>query len=100
MRLNKAVTGINKDLLRKQDVIKKLKAHIDKIEQKQKEARVRITGVEEEINKNLPKKISKIAKNKLGLKLKEECTGSLQSREEKRQKNKRHRNPVQQKIYS
>ncbi len=73
LKLNKSVAGINKDLSKKQNEIDKLKAYVDKIEQKQKESRVRITNVEEEEGENLQKKVLKIAKNKLGLKLKEEC---------------------------
>ncbi len=68
LKLNRALDGVNNDLAQKNDEIKLLKLHIDTIEQKQKEARVRITGVEEEDAENLQKKIVKIAKSKLGLK--------------------------------
>ncbi len=59
--------------VRKNDEITKLKSHIDSIEQKQKETRVRIAGVQEEREENLPKKVLKIAKSQLGMKkMKEE----------------------------
>ncbi len=45
-----------------------MKAHVDTIEQKQKEARVRICGMQEENGENLHKKVLKMAKSQLGLK--------------------------------
>ncbi len=67
-KLHRALDGVNKDLGRKNDEIQLLKAHIDTIEQKQKETRVRIMGIDEESNENLHKKIVKIAKSKLAMK--------------------------------
>ncbi len=72
-KLNRALTGVNKDLAKKNDEIEKLKSHIDRIDQKQREKVVRVTGVEEESDEKLQRKIVKIAKNKLGMKkIKEE----------------------------
>ena len=72
-KLNRALTGVNKDLAKKSDEIEKLKSHIDRIDQKQRETVVRVTGVEEESGEKLQRKIVKIAKNKLGMKkIKEE----------------------------
>ncbi len=72
-KLNRALAGVNKDLAKKNREIEQLKSHIDRIDQKQRETRVRVTGVEEESDENLQKKILKIAKSKLGMKkIKEE----------------------------
>ncbi len=68
LKLNRALDGVNKDLARKNDEINLLKTHIDSVEQKQKETRLRIAGVDEESDENLQKKIVKIAKSKLGMK--------------------------------
>ena len=73
IKLNKALTGVNKELAKKNKEIDRLKSHIDKVDQKQREARVRVTGVDEENEENLQKKVVKIARSKLGMKkIKEE----------------------------
>ncbi len=72
VKLNRALCGVNKDLAKKNAEIEKLKSHFDTTDQKQRETRVRVTGVDEENEENLQKKVVKIAKNKLGMKIKEE----------------------------
>ncbi len=67
-KLKYSKDGINKELAKKTREIEKLKEHHDHLEQKQRETRVRITGIAEEENENLTKKIMKLAKNKMGLK--------------------------------
>ncbi len=60
--------GINKELVKKTSEFGKLKQQIDSIDQKQREARVRITGITEEEGEDLTKKIVKLAKSKMGMK--------------------------------
>ncbi len=60
--------GINRTLSKKSTEIDKLKHTIDNIDQKQREARVRIVGIPEEEGENLEKKLLKLGKNALGLK--------------------------------
>ncbi len=60
--------GINKDLAKKNREFESLRSHVDQIDQKQKETRVRIAGIPEEDNEDLSKKVFKLTKNKLGLK--------------------------------
>ncbi len=45
LKLSRSLTGVNRDLARKNEEIEHLKTHINRVEQKQKETRVRITGV-------------------------------------------------------
>ncbi len=60
--------GINKELAKKTSDLENLKHQLDCIDQKQRETRVRVTGMAEEEGENLTKKLLKLAKNKMGLK--------------------------------
>ncbi len=60
--------GINRTFYKKSTEIDKLKHTVDSIDQKQREATVRIVGIPEEDGENLEKKVLKLAKNSLGLK--------------------------------
>ncbi len=60
--------GINKELVKKTSELENLKHQLDCIDQKQRETRVRVTGMPEEEGENLTKKLVKLAKNKMGLK--------------------------------
>ncbi len=67
-KLKWARDGINKELGRKTSQIEHLTQSLDSLEQKQNETRVRITGIAEEEDENLTKKILDLAKKKMGLK--------------------------------
>ncbi len=67
-RLKHSRDGINKELLKKERQITMLKIEVDRMDQKQRETTLRITGVPEDDNEELKKTITKMAKNKLGLK--------------------------------
>ena len=67
-KLRYSKDGINRALSKKSSEIDKLKQTIDNIDQKQREARVRIVGIPEEEGENLEKKLLKLGKNALGLK--------------------------------
>ena len=60
--------GINNELAKKTTEIDHLKQELDFLNQKQRERSVRITGIVEEEDENLSKKITEIAKKKMGLK--------------------------------
>ncbi len=60
--------GINKELAKKASELENLKHQLDCMDQKQRETRVRVTGMAEEEGENLTKKLLKLAKNKMGLK--------------------------------
>ncbi len=60
--------GINKELAKKTADLEILKHQLDSMDQKQRETRVRVTGILEEEGENLTKKLVKLAKNKMGLK--------------------------------
>ena len=60
--------GINKELVKKTSNMENLKHQLDSMDQKQRETRVRVTGIAEEEGENLNKKLIKLAKNKMGLK--------------------------------
>ncbi len=66
--LKKSRDGINKNLLKKEKQITMLKSEVDRMDQKQRETRLRIMGVPEDENEELVKTITKIAQNKLGMK--------------------------------
>ncbi len=67
-RLKQSRDGINKELVKKESQITMLKTEVDRMDQKQRETTLRITGVPEDDNEELKKTITKMAKNKLGLK--------------------------------
>ncbi len=67
-KLKRSRDGINRELAKKTNELEKLKQHMDSIDQKQREQRVRITGITEEDGEDLTKKVVKLAKNKLGVK--------------------------------
>ncbi len=67
-KLKWAKDGINKDLAKKSKTIELLQQNIDTVDQKQRETRVRISGIPEEQGEDLSKTIVKMAKNKMGLK--------------------------------
>ncbi len=60
--------GINKELARKTTEIEQFKQDLDILNQKQREHRVRISGVAEEEGEDLTKKVLELAKKKMGLK--------------------------------
>ncbi len=66
--LKKSRDGINKNLSKKEKQIVMLKSEVDRMDQKQRENRLRIMGVPEDENEELVKTITKIAQNKLGMK--------------------------------
>ncbi len=67
-KLKWAKDGINRTLSKRNNEIEHLKQIIDNVDQKQRETRVRISGIAEEEGEDLEKKILKLAKNSLGLK--------------------------------
>ncbi len=67
-RLKQSRDGINKELLKKERQITMLKMEVDRMDQKQRETSLRISGVPEDDNEDLKKAMTKMAKNKLGLK--------------------------------
>ncbi len=67
-RLKYSRDGINKDLCKKDAMMKNIKVDLDRIDQKQRETRLRIVGVPEEDGEEVLGKITQMAKNKLGIK--------------------------------
>ncbi len=67
-KLKRSREGINRELARKTEVIEKLREQLDAVDQKQREARVRLAGISEEEGENLTQKVLKLAKNKLKIK--------------------------------
>ncbi len=69
-KLQYAKNGINKDLSKQRECISDLKVSVDKINQKQRESRIKIAGIKEQDDENLEKTVTKYAKSSLGVKLK------------------------------
>ena len=69
-KLKYAKNGINNDLSRQKSSISALKLTVDQMDQKQRETRIKIAGIQESEEENLEKTLMKYAKNTLGVKLK------------------------------
>ncbi len=67
-KLKWSCSGIDRTLCKKTKELEGLKQTLDRIDQKQRETRVRITGIPEEDGEDLEKKITTLAKKSLGLK--------------------------------
>ena len=69
-KLQYARNGINSDLGKHKCYIAELKLTVDKMDQKQRENRIKIAGVPEAEQENLEKTVIKYVKNNLGVKIK------------------------------
>ena len=87
-RLKYSRDGINKDLCKKDAMMKKIKVDLDRIDQKQRETRLRIVGIPEEDGEEVLGKITQMAKNKLGIKSFKEDDVELTHRSGKKKQRK------------
>ncbi len=87
-RLKYSRDGINKDLCKKDAMMKKIKIELDRVDQKQRETRLRIVGVPEEDGEEVMEKITRMAKKKLGIKTFKEDDVELTHRSGKKKQRK------------